>query len=887
NINLSRGAMFSGASHMTFGASSTFQVNVYEADRPKETAASAAPAGFTAGMTNLGSKLFVLYGMGGAGKTQTALKFMNTFRKRFTQCYIITANSEESIMASYYDIALKNGLGEFSNWEAGLRWLSQHQEEWIILYDNADDPDVDLGKFLPQSSHGNIIVTSRNSSLKQISIKSKVLKDMEPEDGLQLLLKHAIKDHEATPEQKLTASDIAAKLHYFALALVHDGSYISQQNCLDSYLDRQNCLDSYLHRLEQHQLVLMTRSLPQSIERYASSVYATWDLSWEKLDEQCKTFLRLCSFYHYEGISRKLFQRALDNLPWENEVETLAAYPVLSFLTSQKLEWNELWMDNIVQTISSYSLISIEREATYSLHPLVHHWIRDSIESAKQTNFQLEAQSIVAIAMNDADMAFLRSLVPHCIHFEITEDVHTDGTMGNLWFECGYFSRAYELWEPLWHQLKEKYGERHQLTLHQMRLVIAALARSGKNQEALEIAEALLKMTKESFGEEHPMTLNGMQALSIQYSNMGRWNEALQIDEPLVEMSKKVLGEQHPATLTRLTNLANRYAQVGRGLEALQIRSTLVEVSKKILGEQHPDTLVRLGNLAVSYSDIGRYNEALRISEPLVEMSKEIMGEQHPDTLDRIQNLARDYFDLGRYNDALHLEEPLVSISKQILGEQHPLTMQRISNLAKSYSHLGRYNEALQLSEPLVKMSIEILGERHPDTLNKMQDLASIYFRMGKFEEALQIGEPLAELSKTVLGEEHPDTLTRLGNLALYLSYIGNNEKALQIEEPVLEKCRNLLGEQHPSTLIAMRILAGIYSSVGRHQEALQILEPLVELSKQTLGEQHPYTIRRMEKLMEIRADIDTPTSDIAPPKKSSHKAFKGIFRLFKKHSRK
>ncbi|KIK53688.1 hypothetical protein GYMLUDRAFT_250149 [Collybiopsis luxurians FD-317 M1] len=150
--------------------------------------------------------------------------------RRFTQCYMITANSEESIIASYYDIALKNGLGEFSNWEAGLRWLSQHEEEWIILYDNADDPDLDFGRFLPQSSHGNVIITSRNSSLKQISIKSKMLKDMEPEDGLQLLLKHAIKDHEATPEQKLTVSDIAAKLHYFALALVHAGSYISQQN---------------------------------------------------------------------------------------------------------------------------------------------------------------------------------------------------------------------------------------------------------------------------------------------------------------------------------------------------------------------------------------------------------------------------------------------------------------------------------------------------------------------------------------------------------------------------------------------------------------------------------------------------------------------------------
>ncbi|KIK54802.1 hypothetical protein GYMLUDRAFT_264398 [Collybiopsis luxurians FD-317 M1] len=797
--------------------------------------------------------------------------------ERFTQCYTITANSEESIKASYYDIALKHGLDEFSHWEAGLRWLSQHEEEWIILYDNADDPDLDLGKFLPQSSHGNVIITSRNCSLKQISIKSKMLKDMEPEDGLQLLLKHAIKDNEATPEQKLIASDIAAKMHYFALALVHAGSYISQQNCLDSYL----------HRLEQHQLVLMTKSLPQSIDNYSLSVYATWDLSWKKLDEQCKTFLRLCSYYHYEGIPRRLFQKALDNLPCEEVVETLAAYPVLSFLTSQKLEWDEIWMDNIVQTISSYSLISVEKGGTYSLHPLVHHWIRDSIESVKQRDFQLEAQSLVAIAIKDADFAFLKSLVPHCIHFEVTEDVHTNRAVGHLWFECGYFSRAYELWEPLWHQLEEKYGERHRLTLDQMKWVIAALERLGKNNEALETAESLLQMIKESFGEEDPMTLAGMHSLSIQYSNMGRWNEALQIDEPLVEMSKKVLGEQHPATLNILNNLANRYAQAGRFLEALQIASILVEVSKKILGEQHPDTLDNLGNLAICYSDIGRYNEALKISEPLVEMSKEIMGEHHPDTLYRIHTLARDYLDIGRYNDALCLQEPLVNISKQILGEQHPVTMQRISNLALSYSYSGRYNEALQLSEPLVKMSVEILGEHHPDTLDKMDILATIYFRMGKFKEALQIGEPLAELSKTVLGEEHPATLTRLDNLALYLSYIGNNEKALQIEEPVLEKCKNLLGEQHPSTLFAMEHLATIYSRIGRYQEALQILEPLVEMCKQTLGEQHPDTLRRIQKMTKIRADIDTPTSDITPPKKSSHKAFKGIFSLFKKHIRK
>ncbi|KIK51773.1 hypothetical protein GYMLUDRAFT_377684 [Collybiopsis luxurians FD-317 M1] len=132
NITHNSGAIFPGASYVTVGPSSTFQqINIHEAERSKENTVPTAPAGsifhfhildfiysqklkgFTAGMTDLTpvspfftgrkdilseletyfivespsteaheKKIFVLHGMGGAGKTQTALKFMSTFRKR-------------------------------------------------------------------------------------------------------------------------------------------------------------------------------------------------------------------------------------------------------------------------------------------------------------------------------------------------------------------------------------------------------------------------------------------------------------------------------------------------------------------------------------------------------------------------------------------------------------------------------------------------------------------------------------------------------------------------------------------------------------------------------------------------------------------------------------
>ncbi|KIK54615.1 hypothetical protein GYMLUDRAFT_264517 [Collybiopsis luxurians FD-317 M1] len=868
------GAMFPGASNFIIKGSPTFVVNQHMGG---QELARNVPTGYKAGMTDLGpaspfftgrkeilsglssyfskesasteiseQKIFVLYGMGGAGKTQTALKFINTFRRSFTQCYMIAAHSEDSIKASYYDIALKNGHSQSTSWEAGCRWLTQHEEEWIILYDNADDPEVDLGQFLPQANHGNIIITSRNGTLKEISAQSKELTDMDPDDGVQLLLKHAIKGHEPTSEEASMAWKIAHKLHYFALALVHAGSYIL----------RQNCLTTYLQKLEKHQLVLMSKKLPQSVDKYPLSIYATWNLSWDKLNEACKTFLQICSCFHYEGITRELFQRALDNFQTENG-ETLAASPLLGTLSSHQFEWDELEMDEMIETISSYSLISFGKEGSYSLHPLIHQWIGDSVDKKFKRNLQLGAQSIIAISISGAEIAFLRSLVPHCFNFGITEDAHTDNAIAQLWFECGHYAQAHRIWEALWHNFRQKFGMKHIETLKQMNKVAKSLGELGKYEETLEIVKPLVEMTKELLGDQHSDTLSRMEILGTSYSQVGRYSEALEILKPLVEISKQVLGEQDHDTLLRMRSLAISYFEAGKYSEALHILEPLVDLSKQVLGDQHLYTLSIMQSLSASYHGMGRYEEALQIGEPLVETSKQVLGEEHPKTLNRMQNLALSYSQVGRFNEALQIEEALVKVSKDLLGEQHPETFNRMQNLAMEYSNVGRYEEAVQIMEPLVKLSKQVLGETHPNTLSKMQILAISYSQVGKYNEALEIEEPLVEMSKQILGEQHPDTLSRMHDLANRYFEKEQYDKSLQIEEPLIEMSKQVLGEKHPHTLSRMHTLAVIYWQVGKLNNALQTFELLAEMSKQALGEQHPDTLDRRQILTEFYSQIE------------------------------
>ena len=49
------------------------------------------------------------------------------------------------------------------------QWMSLLQEEWLIVFDNADVPPPEVvEKFIPSGNRGNILITSRNRSMGRI-----------------------------------------------------------------------------------------------------------------------------------------------------------------------------------------------------------------------------------------------------------------------------------------------------------------------------------------------------------------------------------------------------------------------------------------------------------------------------------------------------------------------------------------------------------------------------------------------------------------------------------------------------------------------------------------------------------------------------------------------
>ena len=72
----------------------------------------------------------------------------------------------------------------------GLLWLQSKVDKWLLLLDNADNPEIDLHQVIPKCSHGNIIVTSRNPGHRVYGSYS-LVSELQEKDAVTLLLKSA------------------------------------------------------------------------------------------------------------------------------------------------------------------------------------------------------------------------------------------------------------------------------------------------------------------------------------------------------------------------------------------------------------------------------------------------------------------------------------------------------------------------------------------------------------------------------------------------------------------------------------------------------------------------------------------------------------------------
>ena len=195
----------------------------------------------------------LLWGKEGIGKTQICLKFIEELYGSLPHVFWVDASTEERITTSLRGIASIPAAQEScpdDSVESVLQWLAGFQEEWLIVFDKADETPVHVvEKFIPPGNRGNILITNRKRSIGRIISFQNVIeiKEMEEADAITLLLRASHLD--PSPEYDEVAKSIVTELGCVPFAVDQAGAYIESGKC---------SIDKFLHQFTLHRETLMS-----------------------------------------------------------------------------------------------------------------------------------------------------------------------------------------------------------------------------------------------------------------------------------------------------------------------------------------------------------------------------------------------------------------------------------------------------------------------------------------------------------------------------------------------------------------------------------------------------------------------------------------------------
>ncbi|KAJ7480563.1 hypothetical protein FB451DRAFT_1365055 [Mycena latifolia] len=785
--------------------------------------------------------IYVLYGLGGSGKTQIALKFIDESASRFSDIFLIDTSTLETIDTGLKSIAATKKIGGTA--QDALDWLRSKQNEWLLFFDNADDPKIDLHNFFPRCKHGNILITSRNPQLRGYGSHS-CISDMEETDAVELLLVSA--GQEITPMNQSIASEIVKALSYLPLAIVQAGAFILKSGSLKSYLSL------YTNNKEQ----LLREKPAQSHDEYAWTVYTTWQLSFDRLSQPAAMLLQLCSFLHHGGISEQIFKNAsLYRFPASGPSKQELQIPVefLSHFLGPNGAWDSLCFWNVTSELQTYSLISFDAARNvFSIHPLVHTWSRNTLtneEAFHSCMTALVAMSIDRVSDDDIELASL-ALLPH-IDSLLNDKPHTDfgAQYGKMFLKAHNYKKAEEVLVVEVEKHRTLLGEDHIATLDVMNHLAVAYENLGQYKVAEKLLILVLKKRRKCLGEHHPDTLVAMTDLAWTYVSLGQLKEAAELQTVVVEKRRQILGEDHPSTLTAMNNLAVTHNDLGQFKAAEEIQIVVLDKRRKISGDDHPDTLTVMNNLGITYMCLGQCQKAKQLQIVMLEKRRKILGEDHPATLIAMSSLALTYRDLGHLAQGLELQTAVVEKGRKLLGEDHPDTVVWMENLVLTYHNLGNFKAALALQIEVLEKTKKMFRENHPSTLLAMSNLGYLYHDLHRAKEAEQLQTAVLEKRRKVLGDDHPDTMRAMNHLAMTYHKMSRFKEAEDLQILTLGRRRDVLGEDHPDTMFSVNNLAVVYHTLGRFQEAAELLISVLEKLRKLNGVKHPKTLLSMHNL--------------------------------------
>lgn len=769
-----------------------------------------------------GTQAVALQGMGGVGKTQLALEYAHRYRAAYDVVAWLNADTEESLQGSLRDLGGRLNLQSEQSGpdyaRAVVQELSRDKRRWLLILDNADEPDA-VRTYLPHGP-GHVLITSRNKAWGEQTQPLEV--DVFTRDES---IEHLVQ--RVVPIDRKDADLVAEQLADLPIAVAAAAAWLDETH---------TAVAEYLRLIqEEGPSAVLTAMTDRPIAR-------TWDLSLTRLrqrDPAAYRLFQLCSVLDPEI--------PLDLVFSDQMAEYLKPHnPALS---------ERLLRGSLVQQINRLALLRLDQRPASSgdgdrsgrilIHRVVQNVVRDRMTEEELAQARLQVHQVLAKARPEGEIdeqqhwPRFRLLWPH---LDASGAVHsTDEAVRQLFIDR---VRYYYVQADL------------------------ATGRSRAEQVARVWERQLQDIT-----DPQQVAVLRRQLLQLRFNlanllrDLGDIELSRQVDEQVLDEQVSLLGPEHPHTLMTRGSYAADLRGLGRYPEALELDIETYRAWQDLYGEDNTRTLAARNNLAVSYRLMGLFREAGEHDEEAWKRRQEVNGETNLWTLGTAACLARDWRDAGDFDRSAALLKQTLDHLVNTRGPDSRSTLTTKSNYAVSLRSLGRIGEARQLHQEAYARLLELFGAGNPETVSCRFSLALTLLSAGEGEQAVAELLAIHEFWKRRLGDRHPYTLVCRNDLAIAERQLRRLGDARSWIRPTAQSLAEVLGPAHPYTLSAQMNLAICEAEPSEEggtgpATARETLLGIAGGIRRVFGPEHPNTFRFEANLALVEEALGAEAAD-------------------------
>jgi tetratricopeptide (TPR) repeat protein len=675
-------------------------------------------------------------GLGGIGKTQTAIEYVYRYRNGYAAILWSGADSRHALVSGFAALANLLNLPEKEEQDLSVvaaavrRWLASNSG-WLLVLDNVEDLAL-IDQFVPVGAAGHLLITTRLHATGEFAAAIE-LKQMELEEGALFLLRRAKvipKDRslEATGEvDQALARQICAELDGLPLALNQAGAFIEET---------PSTLAEYLALYRTGGAVMRARR--GKLAPHHPSVTITFSLAFARVAEANSAAAELvggCAFLAPAAIPEEIFTEAGGE--WGE--------PIAGSIT-KPLAWAEA-----IEKAGRFALISRDaKHRSLHIHRLVQEVLKDDMDVPTRTHWAGRAVHALARVFPPPEF--------------------------QNWIQCErLIAHAREA-----ARLVEEYGLGSVAAARLLNDAGGYLEHRAQYAEGKVLLERALTIFEKELGPRHAesaRTLNNIATLDVK---QGRPADAEPLLRRALAIMEEALGSDHLDVATGFNNLAVFYDNQDRSTEAEPLHLRALAVTEEAVGPNHPRTGLSLNSLAVCYGNQGRHEEAERLYLRARSIMERVLP-GHPDTATVLFNLAELYRGKS-HADAEPLHQRALAIREQALGPNHPETASSLNSVASCYQTEGRSADAERLFRRALAIRHKTFNPNEPAIAYSLSNLAGLYYGERRYAEAEPLSRRALTILEEALGPTHPKTVQMRGHYATLLRKLDRETEAKEVE---------------------------------------------------------------------------------------------------------